>query len=208
MSKVLYITANPKKVEDSYGLTVGEEFINEYKKNNPEDTVTAIDLFKLDISNVDKEIAELVDRVIKPDELDEEHKQIMQKMGNTVDEFIKHDKYVFVTPLWNLGVPPIVKTYFDNVCAVGKTFKYTETGAVGLLEGKKALHIQASGGIYSSGPMAPFEHGASYIKSILNFFGIHDVKQLFIEGVSIQQLDHDKIKQDAIDTAKVLAKTF
>ena len=70
------------------------------------------------------------------------------------------------------------------------------------------MHIEACGGIYSSGPMASFEHGASYIKSILNFFGIQDLEQLFIEGVSIQQLDHNKIKQDAIDKAKALAKIF
>ena len=139
MSKVLYITANPKKVEDSYSLTIGEEFITEYKKNNLEDEVTVIDLFHLDIPNVDREIAEVVDRVISPDELDEKHKQIMQKMSDTVDEFIKYDKYVFVTPLWNLGVPPVVKTYFDNVCAVGKTFKYTETGAARIIRRKESI---------------------------------------------------------------------
>jgi len=208
MSKVLYVTANPKEVEDSYSLTVGREFIEEYKRNNPGDEVTTIDLFHLDIPNVDKEVAEVIDRVIKPDELDDEHKQIMQKMSNMADEFTKYDKYVFVSPLWNLGVPPILKTYFDNVCAVGKTFKYTESGVVGLLEGRKALHIEACGGIYSSGLMASFEHGASYVKSILKFFGINDLEQLFIEGVSVQQLDREKIKQDAIDKAKNLAKVF
>lgn len=78
----------------------------------------------------------------------------------------------------------------------------------GLLKNKKALHIQANGGIYSHGPMSSFEHGATYVKSILTFFGIEDIEQIFIEGTNIQDLDIEKIKNDAIEKVKELARNF
>ncbi|PNB70901.1 FMN-dependent NADH-azoreductase, partial [Pseudomonas sp. FW305-BF6] len=80
-----------------------------------------------------------------------------------VTQFVEADKYVFVTPMWNFSFPPVMKSYIDAVCVAGKTFKYTENGPQGLLGGKKALHIQASGGVYSEGPAAGMEMGHRYI---------------------------------------------
>lgn len=208
MSKVLYITANPRKKENSYSLTVGEEFITEYEKEHPEDTITRIDLYDSEIQNLDGKIIDYNFGMIDEEQLSDECKLKMKITEETVAQFMKHDKYVFVTPLWNLSVPPIVRTYFDNVCITGKTFKYTENGTIGLLEDKKAIHIQASGGIYSEEPMSEFEHGTSYIKSVLNFLGVNDVEQLLIEGTNITELDQEKVKEDAIKKADELAKEF
>ena len=58
-------------------------------------------------------------------------------MNTNLETFMNADRYVFVTPMWNFSYPPVVKAYLDNVAIAGKTFKYTENGTVGLLEGKK-----------------------------------------------------------------------
>ena len=58
-------------------------------------------------------------------------------MNTNLETFMNADRYVFVTPMWNFSYPPVVKAYLDNVAIAGKTFKYTENGPVGLLEGKK-----------------------------------------------------------------------
>ena len=207
MSKVLYFTANPKNVEDSHSLTVGTAFINAYMESHPDDTVIRLDLFNADIAEMDKELVGLLHAGARLEDADEEHKRKYQIIQNNVNQFIEADKYVIATPLWNLGTPAIVKSYFDNVAIVGKTFKYTAEGAMGLLQGKKAVHIESCGGIYSSGPMSAFEHGAGYIKSILSFFGIQ-VEQIFIEGMDIQGNDVQKVQQKAIDKAVAMAKTF
>ena len=61
-------------------------------------------------------------------------------MNTNLETFMNADRYVFVTPMWNFSYPPVVKAYLDNVAIAGKTFKYTENGSVGLLEGKSTSH--------------------------------------------------------------------
>ncbi|MGV7660203.1 NAD(P)H-dependent oxidoreductase, partial [Mycobacterium kansasii] len=74
--------------------------------------------------------------------------------------------------MWNFSVPPVLKAYTDATSIPGKTFRYTKNGPIGLLPDKKALHIQASGSIYSEGPLAPLEMGYSYLNKVLQFYGI------------------------------------
>ncbi len=94
------------------------------------------------------------------------------------------------------------------VAVAGKTFKYTENGPVGLLPGKKALHIQARGGFYSEGPAAEMEMGHRYINIIMNFFGITNLEGLFIEGHNAMPDKAQEIKENAIAKAKEMAHTF
>ena len=69
--------------------------------------------------------------------LTEVQQQKVATMNTNLETFMNADRYVFVTPMWNFSYPPVVKAYLDNVAIAGKTFKYTENGPVGLLEGKK-----------------------------------------------------------------------
>jgi FMN-dependent NADH-azoreductase len=119
-------------------------------------------------------------------------------MHELADRFILADYYVFVTPLWNLGSPSIVKAFLDNLFIVGKTFKNTEHGAAGLLTGRKAIHIQTRGGIYSTGPMAELEFGDKFLRTALDFLGIEVMDSVIAEG-----MDHfPKIAADIIAKAK------
>jgi len=208
MSKVLYITANVKPLQDSFSLTVGEAFIEEYKKTHPNDEVTYLDLFKNDIPFLDETLIGYMYRQIDENALDAKHTAQVKVMEQILAQFVDSDKYVFATPMWNLGVPPVVKAYFDNVAVVGKTFKYTEHGSVGLLDGKKAMCIQASGGYYSSGPAATMAHGISYIKSMLSFFGVSALSEILIEGTNVQTNDMEQIGQEAVSKAKTAAAAF
>lgn len=101
-----------------------------------------------------------------------------------------------------------MKAYIDAVAVAGKTFKYTEQGSVGLLTDKKALHIQARGGIYSEGPAAQMEMGHRYLAVVMQFFGVPSFEGLFVEGHAAQPEKAEEIKQNAIVRAKDLAHTF
>ncbi len=48
------------------------------------------------------------------------------------------------------------------------------------LAAKKAIHIQASGGVYSEGPAASFESGHSYLKKIMHFHGVPSFEGIFL----------------------------
>ena len=101
-----------------------------------------------------------------------------------------------------------MKAYLDNICIAGKTFKYTENGPVGLLENKKAVHIQARGGIFSSGPVADLEMGDKYINTILGFIGVNDKESIIVEGISAMPDKAGEIKASAVAKAKEIAKRF
>lgn len=211
MSKVLYITANPKSKEESYGLSVGDAFIRSYKEVNPKDEITTIDVFGIDVPFIDEVVFSAWGKFGQGkgfEELSSEEQSKISKMGALLEQFMAADKYVFVTPLWNFTVPAHMKAYLDAMCIAGKTFKYTENGPIGLLEGKKALHIQASGGIYSSGPAAQFEMGNRYINAIMGFIGVKDRQSIFVEGMNLTPDKANEIKEKAIKEAEEMGKKF
>ena len=211
MSKVLYITANPKTKENSFSLSVGNEFLENYKKSNPQDEVTILDLYKMEVPLIDETVFSAWGKFatgVSFDQLASKEQNKIVAMNNLLEQFLAADKYVFVTPLWNFTIPPMMKAYLDNICIVNKTFKYTENGPVGLLSSKKAVHIQARGGVYSSGPAADFELGDRYINTILSFVGITDKQSIIVEGMNATPDKAEEIKANAISKAKEVAKKF
>ncbi|MDR6124377.1 MULTISPECIES: FMN-dependent NADH-azoreductase [Bacillaceae] len=211
MAQVLYITAHPHDESQSYSMAVGKAFIDSYKEKNPNDEVVHVDLYSENIPHIDADVFSGWGKLRSGqafDELSSEEKAKVSRLNELSDQFIAADKYVFVTPLWNFSFPPVMKAYLDSVAVAGKTFKYTEQGPVGLLPGKKALHIQARGGIYSEGPAAQMEMGHRYISVMMSFFGINELEGLFVEGHNAMPDKAQEIKENAIARAKDLGHTF
>lgn len=211
MAQVLYITAHPHDESQSYSMAVGKAFIDSYKENNPNDEVVHVDLYSENIPHIDADVFSGWGKLRSGqafEELSSEEKAKVSRLNELSDQFIAADKYVFVTPLWNFSFPPVMKAYLDSVAVAGKTFKYTEQGPVGLLPGKKALHIQARGGIYSEGPAAQMEMGHRYLSVMMSFFGINELEGLFVEGHNAMPDKAQEIKENAIARAKDLGHTF
>lgn len=211
MTKVLYITAHPHDDTKSYSMAVGKAFIDTYKEDNPNDEIVQVDLYKENIPQIDVDVFSGWGKLQSGkgfDELSSEEKAKVGRLSELCDQFISADKYVFVTPMWNFSFPPVMKAYMDAVAVVGKTFKYTEQGPIGLLKDKKALHIQARGGIYSEGPAAAMEMGHRYLNVMMQFFGVPSFEGLFVEGHNAMPEKAQEIKENAIARAKDFAHTF
>jgi len=123
-------------------------------------------------------------------------------------QFVEVDKIVFAEPLWNLGIPAILKAYVDSIAVVGMTFKYTAEGPVGLCKDKKALNITTRGGDYSTGPLAALEMGDKYLRTIMGFLGVTDFTTISANSLDVIGNDVDVIVGEAIMSAKELAKNF
>lgn len=211
MSKILYITANPKQENRSFGLRVGMEFINEYKKLHKDDVIEEINLFDMYVPMIDKDILnawEALASGIEFQKLKEEEQRKLAAFSSLTDQFISADKYVIVTPIWNFTVPAIMKAYLDTVCVAGKTFKYTENGPIGLLQGKKVIHVQASGGFFSEEPCKTLDFGTNYIRTIMNFIGITDYKTLYVEGMNQFPERAEEFLNKAINDVEKLVSSF
>lgn len=209
MTTVLYITAHPLDSQSSYSLAVGEEFIETYRQANPTDEVVHLDLYQENIPQIDADVLRGWEKLRTGssfNQLSDAEKSKVDRLGAIVDQFVTADKYVYVSPMWNFSVPPVLKAYTDATSIPGKTFRYTKNGPVGLLPDKKALHIQASGSIYSEGPLAPLEMGYSYLNKVLQFYGI-STEAILVEGTASSE-QAPAIKEKAIALAKEVAQRF
>ncbi|MBE1442358.1 NAD(P)H-dependent oxidoreductase [Paenibacillus sp. OAS669] len=210
MATVLYITAHPLDPQESFSLTVGNAFIEAYREANPTDEVVHLDLYKENTPQFDADVLRGWGKLRSGssfDQLSDAEKSKVARLEAIVDQYVAADKYVYVSPMWNFSIPPVMKAYTDATSIPGKTFKYTKNGPVGLLSGKKALHIQASGSVYSEGPLASIEMGYSYLKKILQFYGIPSMEAIFVEGTaSLERAP--AIKEKAIAHAKEAAQRF
>lgn len=213
MATVLYITANPHDHETSYSMAVGKEFVQTYRSTNTNDEVVHLDLFRMDIPQLDADVFSGWGKLgagTAFEELTDAEKAKVSRLGELVDQFAAADKYVFVSPTWNYSYPPVMKAYIDSVCVAGKTFKYIPgKGLVGLLSDKKAVHIQASGSVLSPGSaFADFEMGHRHIASIMGFLGVPSFEGIFVEGMAAAPDQAPAIKEKAIQQAREAALNF
>ncbi|MFD0681462.1 MULTISPECIES: FMN-dependent NADH-azoreductase [unclassified Paenibacillus] len=210
MATVLYITAHPLDPQESFSLAVGNEFIEAYREANPTDEVVYLDLYKENIPQFDADVLRGWEKLRSGssfDQLSEAEQSKVARLDAIVNQYVAADKYVYVSPMWNFSIPPVLKAYTDATSIPGKTFKYTKNGPEGLLSGKKALHIQASGSVYSEGPLSEVEMGYSYLKKILQFYGIQSMEAIFVEGTASSERA-PAIKEEAIAHAKEVATRF
>lgn len=102
-----------------------------------------------------------------------------------VDQFLAADTVVIGAPMYNFTVPSQLKAWIDNILVAGKTFRYTDTGPVGLAGPKRIIIAISRGGIYGAGsPQAPAEHVETYLKTVFAFIGLHP-EFIVAEGVQL-----------------------
>ena len=196
MSKVLYIKANIKNEGESRTFKVSDSFVEEYKKNNPEDEIITLDLYK---ENIDFLRADDLGKLFGPKDEESKNNSILKYAY----QFADADKYIIAAPMWNLSFPAILKAYIDYVSVSGITFKYTAEGPVGLLNNKKAVHIVSRGGGYDN---SPYEMGDRYLRTILGFFGIKDIETIGIDNLDVIGVNVEEKVEEGIEKATSLAK--
>ena len=206
MSKLLVIKGHPLTKEESRSINALEVFLESYQTKNPNDEITILDLYTDFIPEIDEELLSgwnvlRTGRAFT--DLSESQQTKIARFNELTDQFLTTDKVVIANALWNLNVPTRLKAWIDTINVAGKTFVYTEEGPKGLVENKKALHIQSNGGFYDGQDFA-----SQYIKGILNFIGISEVEQLFIEGIDHQPDKAEELINSATKKATLLGQTF
>ncbi|EOU2001478.1 TPA: FMN-dependent NADH-azoreductase [Clostridium perfringens] len=198
MSKVLYVKANIKNEGESRTFKVSDSFVEEYKKNNPEDEIITLDLYK---ENIDFLRVDDLGKLFGPKDEESKNNSILKYAY----QFADADKYIIAAPMWNLSFPAILKAYIDYVSVSGITFKYTAEGPVGLLNNKKAVHIVSRGGGYDN---SPYEMGDRYLRTILGFFGIKDIETIAIDNLDVMGVNVKEKVEEGIEKAISLVKKF
>lgn len=111
-----------------------------------------------------------------------------------IQEVQAHDVLVIGVPMYNFGVPSQLKNWIDAIARAGVTFRYTDSGPVGMLGGRKIVVFAARGGRYAG---TPKDTQTGHVRDFLSFVGIDDVQFVYAEGLAISE----ESRQTALDAA-------
>ncbi len=128
------------------------------------------------------------------DERDSRQQQVADYSDSLIEEVQQADIIVMGVPMYNFGIPSVLKAYFDHIARAGITFRYTENGPVGLLEDRPVYILAARGGIYAN---TPNDSQTPFLRSFLGFLGLTDVHFVFAEGLNMGEEQKESALQDA-----------
>ena len=114
-----------------------------------------------------------------PEERSEQQQRVLSLSDSLVEELQQADIVVIGMPIYNFGVPAALKAWVDLIARARLTFRYTENGPVGLLTGKRAVLVVASGGVPID---SDFDFATPYMRRALNFVGITDIEVIAADG--------------------------
>ncbi len=107
------------------------------------------------------------------DQRTDDQRDALSFSDELVGEIMDADVLVIGTPVYNFAPPAALKAWIDQIARAGVTFRYTDNGPVGLLEGKRAVIVLATGGT-AIGSEIDFASG--YLRHMMGFIGVHDVE--------------------------------
>jgi len=182
MKKILHIISSPRGVA-SQSIKLGKAIIEKIEAKYPGNTVTETDLGALDFPHLD--ISHIVSFFTPPENHTPENEAAIKYSDGAIKAIFDADIIVIGAPLYNFAIHSSLKAWIDHIVRRGITFKYGEAGPQGLILNKKVYVAMSSGGVYSEGPMQPFDYVTPYLKTILGFIGLKDLSVFRIEGTAI-----------------------
>ncbi len=190
MPTLLHIDSSPL-----YGRSVSRQltgaFVTQWKASHPNGTVVDRDLTATAIPPV---TAEWVGAVYTPEEArTPQQNELLSLSDSLLAELEQAEEYVFGVPMHNFGIPSALKLWIDQIARVGKTFSYADGRQKGLIIGKKATFIIATGGIYDAQTqMASFNFVEPYLRSVFGFLGVTDATFLTAGGTAALNYGQDR----------------
>jgi FMN-dependent NADH-azoreductase len=115
------------------------------------------------------------------------------------------DTIVIGAPMYNFSIPTGLRAWFDHVLRAGETFRYSEAGPQGLLEGKKVIVVESRGGLYSEGPAQALDFQEPYLRHLLGFIGLTEVSFVRAERIGFGPEAREAAIAAATDSLRQLA---
>lgn len=133
------------------------------------------------------------------DSLDEPVRSAVETNALVLQEFVDADIVVVGAPMYNLGIPSVLKAWIDRISIAGVTFRYTEKGPVGLAGGKRVVIASTRGGLYAQGsPFAANDFQEPYLRAVFAFLGVTDVQVVRAEGLNLSPEHREAAMQAAL----------
>lgn len=199
MTRALVITSSIL-AENGQSNVLANHFV---EQANARDNVelTQRDVVKNSLPHLD--ISELGAWQVAAEERNAEQASLAKHSDELLAELRANDVLVLAVPMYNLGIPSQLKAWFDRVLRAGETFRYTENGPQGLVEGKRAIILAARGGQYAG---TEFDSQTPHLKSMLGLMGITDVSVVYAEGLNMGEQQRESAIKEAFQAIDQLVE--
>jgi FMN-dependent NADH-azoreductase len=208
MSRLLHLAASPRS-DQSESLAIANTFLAAYGEEHPDDVVDTLDLWDGKLPEFGPAAARAKMAIFAGLQPTGDAAKAWDAAVATFKHFDSYDKYLFSVPMWNAGVPYILKQFIDVVSQPGLLFGFDgDEGYTGLLSGKKAAVIYTSA-VYGPGRPASFgaDFQAPYVRDWLQWSGIRDIEELHFRP-NLVTADADALRQIVHAEARDLGKRF
>ena len=169
--------------DQSISRKLSKQFADQWQQSHSGGKIVTRDLATANLPYVD--LPWIAGAYTPPDKHTPENKQALKVSDELIAELLASDEILISTPMYNFAVPAVLKAWIDHIVRVGLTFSVGPDGYKGLIHGKKATVIVASGSVYTKGaPAESYNAETPYLRLILGFLGITDVTVILAGGVS------------------------
>lgn len=187
-TQLLHVISTPRGLASNTGR-VSSALLEAILEEDDDVNVTTLDLFKADLPSVAGRNIESKYKLMTGQTLDDEaSRSSWREIERTIEQFLAADVYLLTVPMWNFGIPYVLKYYIDAIVQPGYLFRYNADGSVeGLVHGKKMIVVTSRGSDYSSEVMRGYDFVEIYLRTILGFVGITDIRFFNVQPMDISR---------------------
>jgi FMN-dependent NADH-azoreductase len=207
MSRLLHISASPRG-SASHSRGIADAFLAEYQDSHPQAQVDHYDLWDGTLPQFGPAAAGAKMTVFAGETPVGEEKAAWDAAVATFKRFDAYDRYLFSVPMWNGGVPYILKQLIDVVSQPGMVFGIDgERGYIPLLTGKRVAVIYTSA-VWAPGLGIEWGQNAQspYFEGWLRWAGITDIQDIRFHPALWG--DYPAELKKAEEVAREVARTF
>lgn len=167
--------------KDGKSRQLSAEFATTLRNTHPGSQYHYRDLHSQPIPHLD---GERFAAFTSPEEkLNDYQKEVLALSDRLINELKAADVLILGIPMYNLGVPSTFKAWIDHIARAGQTFRYTENGPQGLLNGNTKIYVLAARGGQYQGTERDTQ--SSYLRHILGLMGLTKVEFIYAEGLNM-----------------------
>jgi len=208
MTTLLHISSSPRGSK-SESLAIAETFLAGYQQVHPDVEIVTWDLWDGTLPEFGPAAAAAKMAVFAGADPMGEEATAWRRAEQAFERFASADAYLFSVPMWNAGIPYILKQFIDVVSQPGLVFGFDPVdGYTGLLRGKRAAVIYTSA-VYGPGrgPAFGSDFQAPYLEDWLRWAGVDDIRTVHFRP-NLATADADEGRRQAHARARDLAKRF
>jgi len=216
MKTVLHLDTSARRTDssvqdyNSISKTLAAKFMDKWVTANRKDKVIYRDL---GLNPPEFVSQDWIAAVFTPDEnKTDEQKELLTLSDTLIDELDQADIILISSPMYNYGMPAVLKAWFDQVVRINKTFSFDlargDFPLEPIMSGKTLVLISSSGefGFEIGGIREKMNHLGPHIEVLGKYLGVEDFYEIKSEYQEFGDERHAKSLEDAHLVIEVLVK--